>query len=203
MRHDFTEEQRIPDGFAWFNQPAAVGFERGLAVTTRAGTDFWQRTHYGFRRDDGHFLRTSRSGDFALETRVEFDPRAKYDQCGLMVRVDGESWIKSSVEYEDTQLSRLGSVVTNLGFSDWATQDVSSSVRSMSHRISRSGSDFLIEWSTDGDEWRQMRIAHLHAASAGSALTIGLYACSPVGGGFKCRFTYVEITGSRWRPEEI
>lgn len=198
MRHDFTDG-RLPDPFAWFNEPPSVRFERGLVLATGAATDFWQRTHYGFRRDDGHGLLTSRSDDVTLETRVEFAPRARYDQCGLMIRVDGENWIKSSVEYEDGQLSRLGSVVTNLGFSDWATQDISSTVRAMSHRISRLGADFLLEWSADGDHWRQMRIAHLHAAS--SDVLMGLYACSPVGAGFECRFTYVEITGSRWRAE--
>ena len=201
MRHDFTDG-RLPDRFVWFNEPPAVGFERGLVVTTRAGTDFWQRTHYGFRHDDGHALLISSSDDFTLETRVEFAPRARYDQCGLLVRVDGENWIKSSVEYEDGELSRLGSVVTNLGFSDWATLDIPSAVRAMSHRISRLGSDFLLEWSAGGDQWRQMRIAHLHAASAGSGVMIGLYACSPVGDGFECRFTYVEMTGSRWRAAE-
>ncbi|HYU14551.1 MAG TPA: DUF1349 domain-containing protein [Candidatus Acidoferrum sp.] len=203
MHHDFTPE-RIPDGFAWFNEPQAFGFERGLglAMTARAGTDFWQRTHYGFRRDDGHCLLTTRTGDFSLETGVESSPRARYDQCGLMVRFDGENWIKSSVEYEDPQTSRLGSVVTNLGFSDWATQDISSSVRSLWHRVSRRGSDFLVEWSPDGRDWRQMRIAHLHALGADSELQVGIYACSPLGDGFACRFAYIDIGESRWNGGE-
>ena len=201
MRHDFTTE-RIPDGFSWLNEPPAFGFERGLVMTTRAGTDFWQRTHYGFRRDDGHCLLVRRPGDFSLETMVESSPRTRYDQCGLMVRLDGENWIKASVEYEDPQLSRLGSVVTNLGFSDWATQDIPSSVRSLCHRISRRGCDFLIEWSADGGDWRQMRIAHLHALGAGADVQIGIYACSPSGGPFQCRFAYVDVADSRWHAGE-
>jgi regulation of enolase protein 1 (concanavalin A-like superfamily) len=197
MRHDFAAEG-IPDGFSWLNEPQAFRFERGLAVTTKGGTDFWQATHYGFRRDDGHCLLTARSGDFSLETRAEFSPRTRYDQCGIMVRVDEQNWIKSSVEFEDAQLSRLGSVVTSLGFSDWATQDISSGVRSLHHRISRRGSDFLIEWSADGAGWRQMRIAHLHALAPGEAAQVGVYACSPLGDRFECRFAYIDIDENRW-----
>lgn len=210
MRDDFSA-QRIPDGFSWFNEPEAVAFERGLVMTTRAKTDFWQRTHYGFRRDDGHCLLAARAGDFSLETRVEFSPRTRYDQCGLMVRIDAENWIKASVEYEDGEISRLGSVVTNLGYSDWATQDISSTVTSLCHRIGRTGGDFLIEWSSDGAHWHQARIAHLHALGAGSEppqgaatadLHIGIYACSPIGERFQCRFAYVEIADARWRAGE-
>ncbi len=199
MRHDFSTAQ-IPGEFSWLHQPHAVAFERGLVVTTRAGTDFWQRTHYGFRRDDGHALLASRSGDFSLETRVEFSPRAQYDQCGLMVRLDAENWIKASVEYEDASLSRLGSVVTNLGYSDWSTQDIPSTVRAIGHRISRRGSDFLIEWST-GEDWHQSRVAHLHALAPGGEAQIGIYACSPLGDRFECRFDYLDVGDSVWPAE--
>ena len=113
------------------------------------------------------------------------------------MRIDGENWIKASVEYEDRTLSRLGSVVTNLGFSDWATQDISSSVRALGHRIRRAGSDFMVEWSAQGEEWHQARIAHLHALGAAEDVQIGIYACSPLGDGFQCRFEYVEIAGAR------
>ncbi len=170
-RHDFTSG-RVPDGFAWLGEPPLFRFERGLAMTAGARTDFWQRTHYGFRRDDGHCLLAKRSGDFSLETSVEFSPRARYDQCGLMVRLDGENWIKASVEYEDAELSRLGS---------------------------GTGCDFLIEWSPGGGDWHQTRVAHLHALDEGAEVEIGVYACSPVGDGFQCRFAYVDIGESGWK----
>jgi uncharacterized protein len=197
MRLDFSRAA-IPAGFSWLHDPHEVAFDRGLAVTTRAQTDFWQRTHYGFRRDDGHALLTARSDDLAVETRVEFSPRARYDQCGLMVRLDAENWIKASVEYEDEALSRLGCVVTNLGYSDWSTQDLSSSVRSIGHRISRRGSDFLVEWSGDGATWHQSRVAHLHALAPGGEVQVGLYACSPVGDRFECRFLYLDLGDCTW-----
>jgi regulation of enolase protein 1 (concanavalin A-like superfamily) len=126
-----------------------------------------------------------------VQTHVEFQPRAQYDQCGLMIRADSETWIKASIEYENAGLSRLGSVVTNLGYSDWATQDIPSKQREAWYRISRNGSDFLLEHSFDGASWKQMRIAHLHGV--GEQLGVGLYACSPIGKSFRCRFTLLRI----------
>ena len=189
----------LPDGFFWFNAPKRYFFDQGLNLVTAAQTDFWQGTHYGFRRDDGHCLLTTVTGDFSLATAVEFTPQSQYDQCGLMVRVDSQNWIKCSVEYENPTLSRLGSVVTNLGFSDWATQDLTTGVTAMSYRLSRRGQDFQIEYALPGGAWQQMPIAHL--PTVGDALQIGIYACSPVGEDFHCRFRTLEIGECQWQHE--
>jgi len=193
---DFSEAA-LPSGFRWLNPPARCQLGNGLEIVTDAETDFWQRTHYGFRRDNGHGLLTRLTGNFCLTTRVEFRPRAKYDQCGLMVRLDRENWIKLAMEYEDAERSRLGSVVTNLGFSDWATQDVSSQAREAWYRISNDASDFLLEHSADGERWQQLRILHLHQAF--EALDVGVYACSPVGADFWCRFHFAALGENRWK----
>jgi len=192
MNHtlDFREPALPPD-FHWLNPPLRHRLGHGLELFTDQATDFWQRTHYGFRRDNGHALLNAIAGDFALTTRVEFQPLSQYDQCGLMVRVDPENWIKFSTEFEDAQHSRLGSVVTNLGYSDWATQDVSSGQRERWYRIRRDGDDFLLEHSDDGRGWHQQRIAHLHRAT--NSLEAGVYACSPIGEAFWCRFHFLEI----------
>lgn len=187
----------LPEGFYWFNPPAHYQLGHGLQIYTDAKTDFWQRTHYGFRRDDGHCLFTRLAGDFCLATVVESFPLEKYDQCGLMVRIDQENWIKVSTEFENEKWSRLGSVVTNLGYSDWATQDIASGFKEMGYRISRNGGDFLLENSRDGVNWTQMRITHLHQAP--EYLEVGVYACSPIGKDFWCRFKQLEITHNQWR----
>ena len=189
----------IPDGWAWFNEPARFKVGAGLEIWTDAETDFWQRTHYGFRRDSGHCLLTRLEGDFCLTTCVEFRPETQYDQCGLMVRVDAENWIKASTEYEGAAPSRLGSVVTNLGYSDWATQDVPSKDRVMWYRMSRSGMDYLLEHSYDGERWQQLRVTHLHRG--GGEVAAGVYACSPIGKDFWCRFRMLEISESEWTYE--
>jgi regulation of enolase protein 1 (concanavalin A-like superfamily) len=186
----------LPEGFYWFNEPSKYRLGNGLEIFTDERTDFWQRTHYGFQRDDGHCLLTKQSGDFSLTTRVEFEPREKYDQCGLIVRIDSQNWIKVSTEYESEHESRLGSVVTNLGYSDWATQDVPSDRRTMWYRISKRGSDYLLENSLDGQTWLQMRITHLHQQA--EHYEIGVYACSPIGTDFRCVFKTLEIADNQW-----
>ncbi len=186
----------IPEKFYWFNPPARFQLGAGLEITTDEKTDFWQRTYYGFQNDNGHCLFTRLTGDFSLTAHVEFRPREKYDQCGLMLRIDPENWIKLSIEYESESHSRLGSVVTNLGFSDWATQDISSKQREMSYRISRNGNDFLLENSDDGRRWHQLRVAHLHKGT--ETLESGVYACSPVGKDFWCRFDLLAIAENEW-----
>ncbi|MCB0196464.1 MAG: DUF1349 domain-containing protein [Anaerolineae bacterium] len=182
----------LPDDFYWFNPPARYEIGRGLELVTGPQTDFWQRTHYGFQRDDGHCLFTKLTGDFSVSTRVTFRPTNQYDQCGLMIRIDSQNWLKVSTEYEDAHESRLGSVVTNLGYSDWATQTIASSHTTMSYRVSKRGSDILVESSFDEETWQQLRVVHLHQLK--EPLEVGLYACSPIGQDFWCRFDRLEIT---------
>lgn len=45
--------------------------------------------------------------------------------------MDSENWLKASIEYENEQYQRLGSVVTNQGDSDWAATDIDASIREM------------------------------------------------------------------------
>jgi regulation of enolase protein 1 (concanavalin A-like superfamily) len=190
----------LPADFFWFNEPAKYHLGTGLEIFTDPKTDFWQRTHYGFQRDDGHCLFVKQAGDFSLLTHVEFRPQEKYDQCGLMVRGDKDHWIKASTEYENEKYGRLGSVVTNLGYSDWATQDIPASHRQMWYRISKNGNDFLLENSHDGQDWLQLRITHLHKSF--EQLEIGIYACSPIGKDFWCRFDQLAISENTWSSHE-
>ncbi|MEO1054292.1 MAG: DUF1349 domain-containing protein [Bacteroidota bacterium] len=189
----------IPKGFRWHNEPGSYSLNQALTIHTQPKTDFWQNTHYGFRSDNGHSLLKTVEGDFALSAHFEFAPKVQYDQCGLLVRGDAHNWIKVSTEYENEKISRLGSVVTNFAYSDWATNDVSSKVGAMHYRISKRGADFLIEHSHDGSDWLQMRIAHLHHIS--SHLDIGVYACSPKDSSFVCKVTQLYIRNNQWFPD--
>jgi regulation of enolase protein 1 (concanavalin A-like superfamily) len=196
---DFASSE-IPDEFFWFNEPPQYYIKQGLHIITGPQTDFWQGTHYGFRSDNGHCLLTNIQGDLTIETCVEFQPKTKYDQCGLIARIDSHNWIKCSVELEDNKISRLGSVVTNLGYSDWATQDISSDVTNMYYRLSKRGQDYLIESSYEGIHWHQMRITHLHELR--DHINVGVYACSPVGENFPCTFRYIELGENKWHHEK-
>ena len=178
----------------WHNPPPDWSPGRdGLVVRTAAGTDFWQGTHYGFRVDNGHLFAARVEGDFVLETEVVAAPVHQYDQAGLMVRLSERCWLKTSVEAEPGEPSRLGSVVTNAGWSDWspristptwpATSPSGSPARC---RLPGRGRD-----RADG-RWSQIRLGRLHEDEGGPVLA-GLYACSPKGEGFAATFKRLRI----------
>jgi regulation of enolase protein 1 (concanavalin A-like superfamily) len=179
----------------WHNPPPDWSPGRdGLVVRTAAGTDFWQGTHYGFRVDNGHLFAAQVEGDFVLETEVVAAPVHQYDQAGLMVRLSERCWLKTSVEAEPGEPSRLGAVVTNAGWSDWSTQDLDpEAARHVAFRVTRRGADYLVEAATVPDgRWSQIRLGRLHDDEGGPVLA-GLYACSPKGEGFAATFKRLRV----------
>ncbi len=188
----------LPKEFFWFNQPPYSIVNNSISFTTQPDTDFWQRTHYGFSRDNGHCLLTRKDTDFTLEVKTTFKARQQYDQCGLIVRADSNNWMKVSTEYETDTHSRLGSVVTNYGYSDWATIDIEEPVNEMWYRIQSkiNRNDYLLEFSRNGLNWKQLRIAHLHNVSG--SVDIGIYACSPMESSFDATFSNLSIDISKW-----
>ena len=197
----------------WLREPAhALVDAEGVRITTTPGTDLWQRTYYGFRNDNAPALLLPAATNTTMTVRVRFQYRQRYDQAGVLVHLDADTWAKASIEHEDDQLSRLGSVVTNDGYSDWATRDIPST-RQMWYRVSRRGPDFRFEASSDGNRWEQMRIFHLHglgettgemgAAAVlpdGPTVGIGVYACSPEESSFEARFDQIRMHPSVWQP---
>ena len=93
-------------------------------------------------------------------------------------------------------LFRSGSVVTNHGYSDWATTDIPADVKEMWYRLSRRESDYCVECSADGIHYKQMRICHMWEGAG--EITFGIYACSPEQSSFKAVFGDMRITECRW-----
>lgn len=87
-------------------------------------------------------------------------------------------------------------VVTNNGYSDWATTDVDASIKSMWFRFSRRENDFCVENSTDGVHYHQMRICHMFQIK--EKIPFGIYACSPEDSSFRAVFTDMEIMDCQW-----
>jgi len=181
----------------WLNPPPAWRLEPGasrLEIFPAAPTDFWQRTHYGFRADSGHFLFTEVAGDFVIEARFHVFPVHQYDQAGLMVRVSDEFWLKASVEFEPGAPSHLGAVLTNCGYSDWSLQDFDGDgIRGYCLRVRRERDDYLVEYADEeSGPWRLLRVAHL-LVQTGSTVGAGVYACSPKGPGFRAEVEYLKV----------
>ena len=172
-----------------------------IRITTEPGTDLWQRTYYGFQNDNAPVLQLETDETrFSFTVRTDFDSKHRFDQCGVAVYLDSENWLKASIEYENAQYQRLGSVVTNLGYSDWATSDIPASVRSMWYRLSRREADYCIECSADGVHFQQMRICHLHAGAG--RIRFGVYACSPENSSFEARFSCMALTDCLWADHQ-
>ena len=189
----FSQEQ-----MKWTRAPKACRMEEGtITITTEPGTDLWQRTYYGFRNDNAPVLQlTTDEKYFSFQVKTEFASKRRFDQCGVVMYLDCDNWLKASIEYENEEFQRLGSVVTNMGYSDWATTDIPASVKSMWYRFSRRESDYCLECSYDGVNFKQMRICHMWKGDG--EIQFGIYACSPEESSFEAKFTHMEITECKW-----
>ena len=113
---------------------------------------------------------------FSFIVKAEFDSKHRFDQCGIVMYLDSENWLKASIEYENEKIQHLGSVVTNGGYSDWATTETDASVKTMWYRLSR--------------------ICHIQ--KGGGTIRFGIYACSPEDSSFTATFSHLCMTDCRW-----
>lgn len=183
---------------AWTRKPKETLLtETRIELITEPGTDLWQRTYYGFRNDNAPVLQAKTSEKyFSFAVKTQFESKHRFDQCGVAIYLDSENWFKASIEYENEDYQRLGSVVTNHGYSDWATTDISADIKKMWYRLSRRESDYCIECGTDGIHFKQMRIFHLWEGA--EEITFGIYACSPESSSFRAVFTDMQVTECKW-----
>lgn len=171
--------------------------EDRVEIITEPHTDLWQRTYYHFRNDNAPVLQLETDEQFfSFVVKTDFDTKVRYDQSGIVMYLDSDNWLKAAMEYENDKIQRLGSVVTNNGYSDWSSVDVDASIKSMWFRFSRREDDFCIENSVDGVNFKQMRICHMFNAK--ERISFGIYACSSEDSTFKASFTDMEMTECKW-----
>ena len=185
--------------FEWTREPASctVSDDR-VEIVTKPHTDLWQRTYYHFRNDNAPvFQMETEEPYFSFTVKTSFEEsHHRFDQCGVAVYLDSENWLKGSIEYENEAFQHLGSVVTNHGFSDWATTAIDAKIKSMWYRLSRREDDYCIECSADGEHFTQMRVCHLF--QGGGRIRFGIYACSPEDSSFRAVFTDFSLTECKW-----
>ncbi len=189
--------------FKWTRQPKGFEIKDGtLYVTTQPHTDLWQRTYYHFRNDNAPVYQMKTDDkffSFVVKTSFE-ESHHRFDQCGIVMYLDSENWIKGSVECENDKFQHLGSVVTNNGYSDWATTEIPADVKSMWYRFSRREDDYCIECSDDGEQWKQMRICHM--SKGDGEIQFGVYACSPEDSSFVAVFSDMKLTACAWKAHD-
>ncbi len=191
------------DAFLWTREPAGYEIKGDtIAITTAPHTDLWQRTYYHFRNDNAPVLQMqTKEQYFSFVVKTDFtQSHQRFDQCGIVMYLDSENWLKGSVEFENGQFQHLGSVVTNKGYSDWATTAIPANVKTMWYRFSRRADDFCIECSTNGMDFSQMRICHMYEAA--DMISFGIYACSPEESSFTAVFTDMKITECMWKAHD-
>ena len=187
----------------WTREPEKYEIKQDIIeIITKPHTDLWQRTYYHFRNDNAPVLQMETEEKyFSFVVKTEFqDSHHRFDQCGVVMYLDSENWLKGSIEYENQEYQHLGSVVTNNGYSDWATTKIEASVKTMWYRLSRREDDYCIECSLDGITFSQMRICHMHRG--GGKIRFGVYACSPEDSSFKAVFSNIQMGECQWRAHD-
>ena len=90
------------ENMQWFNEPESWEIKDGrLMMDVTPQSDYWRISHYGFTVDDAPFLYTVRGGEFEVKVKIYGDYKARFDQAGLMLRIDKENYIKTGIEYVD------------------------------------------------------------------------------------------------------
>ncbi len=189
--------------FSWLREPknCFISSDR-IEITTLPHTDLWQRTYYHFRNDNAPVFQME-TGEpfFSFVVKTDFSgSHHRFDQCGIVMYLDSENWLKASVEYENETFQHLGSVVTNHGYSDWATTEIPAGIKTMWYRFSRREDDYCIECSDDGISFKQMRVCHMH--EGGKKIRFGIYACSPENASFTAVFSDISLTPCAWKAHD-
>ncbi len=185
---------------SWIREPKKFIIDNDkIEIITEPHTDLWQRTYYHFRNDNAPVLQMETNEKyFSFVVKTNFDSKKRFDQCGIVMYLDSDNWLKASIEFENDKFQHLGSVVTNNGYSDWATTEIDASIKTMWYRFSRRDDDYCIECSSDGVTFKQMRICHMF--NGNGTIRFGIYACSPEDSSFSAIFTNMEITECKWLP---
>lgn len=178
--------------FEWLNEPENVVFrDKAMHIVAENKTDFWQSKHHNFGQDNGHFFFTRRNDDFSLLIKWSYVQSQPYDQCGIMLRIDNNNWIKASIMYDNPERPVLGTGVTQNGYTDWAAQDISLGVKDIWFKLKRSHGDYMLYYSLDGDCYKQIRVAHL--LNDVEEIKVGAYICSPKNDSFEAILSQLEF----------
>lgn len=97
----------MTENMKWIRAPKSsyISDER-IEIVTEPHTDLWQRTYYHFRNDNAPVLQIETDEQyFSFMVKTDFtDSHRRFDQCGVVMYLDSENWLKASVEYENIVL---------------------------------------------------------------------------------------------------
>ena len=168
----------------WLNEPSSWKVKDGnLKMNVTPESDFWRKTHYGFTVDDGPFYYTTRGGEFEVSVKISGSYKTRFDQMGLMLRIDEEHWIKTGIEYVDG-VYNFSTVVTDV-YSNWSVIELNGKPESIWIKAVRRIDAVEIFYSLDGVKYKMSNVAYL---SDKKPVMVGMMAASPDGDGFDALF---------------
>jgi regulation of enolase protein 1 (concanavalin A-like superfamily) len=177
------------DKMNWLNEPSSWKVEDGnLKMKVTPESDYWRKTHYGFTVDDGPFYYTTRGGEFEVSVKITGDYKTRFDQMGLMLRIDEEHWIKTGIEYVDG-VYNFSTVVTDV-YSNWSVIELNGKPESIWIKAVRRIDAVEIFYSLDGITYKMSNVAYL---SDNKPVMVGMMAASPDGNGFDALFEEFSI----------
>ena len=183
-----TQAQTL-EKMQWFNEPEEWEIkDNSLSMFVTPQSDYWRISHYGFTVDDAPFYYTTYGGEFEVKVKVTGDYKQRFDQAGLMLRIDHENYIKTGIEFVDGKFN-ISTVVTHKT-SDWSVIALDKPVPYIWIKAVRRLDAVEIFYSLDDKEYTMMRTAWLQD---NIPVMVGLMAASPDGKGFKATFEHFKV----------
>ena len=168
----------------WFNEPEQWEIKDGvLTMSVTPKSDYWRISHYGFTVDDAPFLYTLRGGEFEAKVKLSADYKTRFDQSGMMLRIDHENYIKVGIEFVDGKYN-LSTVVTH-HTSDWSIVPLDEPVPYVWIKAVRRLDAVEIFYSFDDKEYTMLRNCWLQD---NCPVMVGVMGACPDGDGFVARF---------------
>ncbi len=168
----------------WFNEPEKWEIKNNaLIMNVTANSDYWRISHYGFTVDDAPFYYTTYGGEFEAKVKLTGNYIARFDQMGLMIRIDEKNYIKTGVEFVDGKFN-VSTVVTH-DKSDWSVTTLEKVPPFIWIKAVRRLDAVEIFYSFDDKNYIMTRNAPLQD---NTPVMVGLMAASPDGKGFEAKF---------------
>lgn len=168
----------------WFNEPAKWEIKNNaLTMQVTPKSDYWRISHYGFTVDDAPFYYTTYGGEFEAKVKITGAYKVRFDQMGLMLRIDEKNYIKTGVEFVDGKYN-ISTVVTHEK-SDWSVTTLDKAPPFIWVKVVRRLDAVEVFYSYDDKTYVMTRNAPLQD---NTPVMVGLMAACPDGNGFEAKF---------------
>lgn len=186
----FSASAQTLEKMNWFNEPEGWEIKGGtLSMDVTPKSDYWRISHYGFTVDDAPFYYAEYGGEFEAKVKIAGDYKVRFDQAGMMLRLDHENYIKAGIEFVDGKYNL--SVVVSHKTSDWSVISLDRPVEHIWIKAVRRLDAIEIFYSFDDKEYVMMRNAWMEA---NHPIKVGMFAACPDGEGFRARFSDFKVT---------